>query len=165
MTKKNSTGPAGDNEQKPKQQKRVEKDGINREWHLIDAKDQYVGRLATKIAKILMGKHKPTFTPHIDAGDYAVVINTDGLKVSGAKADQKSYFHFSGFPGGLSETKYKTLFKKDSGLVLHAALWGMIAKNKLRDQKIKRLKMFKGALHPYGDKFAPMSNKHLSNGA
>lgn len=152
MVKKNSTGLVGDNEQKPGQKKQDKNDGIAREWYLFDAKDQYVGRLATKIAKILMGKHKPTFTPHIDAGDYAVVINTDGLKVSGAKADQKNYFHFSGFPGGLSETKYKTLFKKDSGLVLKAALWGMIAKNKLRDQKIKRLKMFKGDKHPYGDK-------------
>lgn len=153
MAKKNSTGQSGDIEQKPKQTKLEGKDPIDRDWYLIDAKDQYVGRIATKIAKILMGKHKPTFTPHIDAGDYVVVINTDGLKVSGDKADQKSYFHFSGFPGGLSETKYKTLFKKDSGLVLHAALWGMIAKNKLRDQKIKRLKMFKNDKHPYGDKF------------
>lgn len=154
MAKKNSTGGLVDDiEQKPKQKKLEGKDPIDRDWYLIDAKDQYVGRLATKIAKILMGKHKATFTPHIDAGDYAVVINTDGLKVSGNKADQKNYFHFSGYPGGLSATKYKDLFKKDSGLVLHAALWGMIAKNKLRDQKIKRLKMFKGALHPYGDKF------------
>lgn len=152
MAKKTSTGLA-DNEQKPKQKIKEEKDAINREWHLIDAKDQYVGRLATKIAKILMGKHKVTFTPHIDAGDYVVVINTDGLKVSGNKADQKNYFHFSGYPGGLSETKYKDLFKKDSGLILKAALWGMIAKNKLRDKKILRLKMFKGDKHPYADKF------------
>lgn len=148
MAKKNSTGLAGDNEKKQEG-----KDSVNRDWYLFDAKDQYVGRLATKIAKILMGKHKATFTPHIDKGDYAVVINTDGLKVSGNKAEQKKYFHFSGFPGGLSETKYETLFKKDSGLILHAALWGMIAKNKLRDQKIKRLKMFKDGKHPYGDKF------------
>lgn len=130
-----------------------QKTEIKRNWHLIDAKDQYVGRLATGIAKILMGKHKPSFAPHIDAGDYAVVINTDSLKVSGNKADQKIYFHFSGFPGGLSRTKYKDVFKKDSRLVLKAAIWGMIAKNKLRDQKIKRLKMFKSASHPYGDKF------------
>lgn len=153
MVKKNITGLADEKEQKPKQKKEVENDGVAREWYLIDAKDQYVGRLATKIAKILMGKHKATFTPHIDAGDYVVVINTDGLKISGDKADQKSYFHFSGYPGGLSDTKYKTLFKKDSGLVLHAALWGMIAKNKLRDRKILRLKMFKNDKHPYGDKF------------
>ncbi|MFH1048184.1 MAG: 50S ribosomal protein L13 [Patescibacteria group bacterium] len=141
--------------QKIEKQKDANSEDVNsrREWYLIDAKDQYVGRLATKIAKILMGKHKPDFTPHIDAGDYVVVINTDGLKISGSKADQKSYFHFSGFPGGLSETKYKNLFKKDSGLVLKAALWGMIAKNKLRDKKIIRLKMFKNDKHPYSDKF------------
>jgi len=126
---------------------------IKREWHVIDAKGQILGQIATQAAQWLMGKHKPTFTPHIDAGDYAVVINTDSLKVSGAKADQKKYFHFSGFPGGLNETKYKILFKKDSRLVLRAALWGMIAKNKLRDQKIKRLKMFKNDKHPYSDKF------------
>lgn len=139
--------------QKTKQLQHAEQDNNSREWHLIDAKDQYVGRLATKIAKILMGKHKPTFIPHIDAGDYAVVINTGGLKVSGNKQDQKKYFHFSGYPGGLSETKYKNLFKKNSALVLKSAVWGMMAKNKLRDQKIKRLKMFKDAKHPYEDKF------------
>lgn len=153
MAKTNSTGLDDKKKLKPEQQKQNEPDGVKRDWYLIDAKDQYVGRLATKIAKILMGKHKATFTPHIDAGDYAVVINTDGLKISGNKADRKNYFHFSGFPGGLSETKYKTLFKKDSGLVLKAALWGMIAKNKLRDQKIKRLKMFKNDKHSYSDKF------------
>lgn len=162
MAKKNFHGLADNKQQAPEQHKQEVQDGTNRDWYLIDAKDQYVGRLATKIAKILMGKHKATFTPHIDAGDYVVVINTDNLKISGNKADQKGYFHFSGYPGGLSETKYKDKFKKDSGSVLQAALWGMIAKNKLRDRKILRLKMFKNDKHPYGDKFTPTPNEHQS---
>lgn len=128
-------------------------EGDNREWHLIDADGLYVGRLATKIATLLMGKNRVDFTPHIDMGAYVVVLNTDKLKISGAKADQKAYFHFSGYPGGLSKTLYKDLFKKDSGEVLRRAIWGMMAKNKLRDQKIKRLKLFKADKHPYQDKF------------
>lgn len=124
-----------------------------RSWHLIDASGQYVGRIATKIARLLMGKQKATYTPHIDFGDYVVVINTNGLKISGKKADQKIYFHFSGYPGGLSRTPYKDLFKKDSGQVLKNAVWGMLAKNKLRNKKIKRLKLFKDENQPYKDKF------------
>jgi len=124
-----------------------------RNWHLIDASGQYVGRIATKIARLLMGKQKVTYTPHIDAGDYVVVLNTDKLKISGKKADQKIYFHFSGYPGGLSKTPYKDLFKKDSGQVLKNAVWGMLPKNKLRDKKIKRLKLFRGGTHPHKDKF------------
>ncbi|MBU3964923.1 50S ribosomal protein L13 [Patescibacteria group bacterium] len=124
-----------------------------RNWHLIDASGQYVGRIATKIARLLMGKQKVAFTPHIDAGDYVVVINTNGLKISGKKADQKIYFHFSGYPGGLSRIPYKDLFKKDSGQVLKNAVWGMLAKNKLRDKKIKRLKLFRDEKQPYKDKF------------
>lgn len=124
-----------------------------RNWHLVDAQGQYVGRMATGIATILMGKNKPTFLPYIDAGDYVVVINTDGIKISGNKAEQKIYFHFSGYPGGLSRTPYKELFKRDSRKVLKAAVWGMMAKNKLRDQMIKRLKLFKNDKHPYADKF------------
>lgn len=131
----------------------MNKTEIKRNWHLIDASDQYVGRLATRIAKILMGKDKPSFTPHIDAGDFVVVTNTGKLKISGNKANQKMYFHFSGYPGGLSKTPYKDLFKRDSREVLRLAVLGMMAKNKLRDQKIKRLKMFKDEKHPYQDKF------------
>lgn len=126
---------------------------IKRNWHLIDVDGQNVGRVATRIATVLMGKHKPTFVPHIDAGDYIVVINTDKIKISGNKAEQKTYFHFSGYPGGLSRTSYKDAFKKDSRWVLKTAVFGMMAKNKLRDQMIKRLKMFKNDKHPYGDKF------------
>ena len=92
----------------------MNKTEIKRNWHLIDASDQYVGRLATRVARILMGKHKADFTPHIDAGDFVVITNTDKLKISGDKANQKMYFHFSGYPGGLSKTSYKDLFKRDS---------------------------------------------------
>jgi len=141
------------NSNKANKQKTNSSKEIPRQWHLFDAKDQYVGRLATGIARVLMGKNKPTFTPHIDGGDYAVVINTDGLKISGDKANQKMYFHFSGYPGGLSKTPYKEAFKKDSRWVLQTAIWGMMAKNKLRDLKIKRLKMFKNGKHPYENKF------------
>lgn len=135
--------------------KENERNPLRREasWHLIDVSGQYVGRIATKIARLLMGKQKVTYTPHIDAGDYVVAINTDGLKISGKKADQKIYFHFSGYPGGLSRTPYKDLFKKDSGQVLRNAVWGMLPKNKLRDKKIKRLKLFRGGTHPHKDKF------------
>ena len=131
----------------------MNKTEIKRNWHLIDASDQYVGRLATRVARILMGKHKADFTPHIDAGDFVVITNTDKLKISGDKANQKMYFHFSGYPGGLSKTSYKDLFKRDSGEVLRRAVMGMMSRNKLRDQKIKRLKLFKNEKHPYQDKF------------
>ncbi len=130
-----------------------ETNGTERNWHLIDVSGQYVGRVATKIARLLMGKQKVDYTPYIDAGDYVVVVNTDKLKISGKKADQKIYFHFSGYPGGLSRIPYKDLFKRDSAQVLKNAVWGMLAKNKLREIKIKRLKLFRGGTHPYKDKF------------
>jgi large subunit ribosomal protein L13 len=142
-----------------------QKQEIKRNWHLIDVDGLYVGRVATRIATILMGKNKPTFVPHIDAGDYVVALNTDKIKISGNKTDQKMYFHFSGYPGGLSRTPYKEAFKKDSRWVLKTAVWGMMAKNKLRNQTIKRLKLFKNDKHPYADKFTPTPNEHRAKGA
>jgi len=125
---------------------------IMRKWHLIDAKDQYLGRFVSQIIKFLRGKNKISFAPNIDAGDYVIITNADGLKISGNKNLQKMYHHFSGYPGGISSTNFRDLFAKDPEKVLKLAVWGMLPKNKLRAKFMKRLKVFRDSNHPYADK-------------
>ncbi|MFA6321983.1 MAG: 50S ribosomal protein L13 [Candidatus Buchananbacteria bacterium] len=116
---------------------------INRAVIKIDATDQVLGRLACNIAKRLMGKDKATYQYHIDNGDIIYVTNVTKLKFSGKKFDQKVYYHYSGYPGGLIETPMKRLYAKDPAKILHFAVWNMLPKNKLRAQMIKRLKISK----------------------
>lgn len=127
---------------------------IERKWHVFDASEENFGRLSSKIAMILRGKNKATFTPHIDAGDNVVVINTDKVKFSGKKATGKIYYQHSGYLGGMKETALKDQIEKDSREVIRGAVYGMLPKNKLRAEMMKRLRVFKGGEHPYADKIA-----------
>jgi len=116
---------------------------MKRETHTIDATDRVLGRLAVQIARLLRGKHKPEFIPRKDVGDFVVVKNASRLKVTGKKAEQKKYYHHSGFMGGLKEIPFEKLFKRDPGQVVKKAVWGMMPKNKLSKIQIKRLSVKK----------------------
>lgn len=119
------------------------------QWHVIDLKDQTLGRVSTQIAKLLMGKDKPTFTPNIDDGDYVIVLNSDGLKFTGNKIANKMYYRHSGYGGGFKELNLEAMMKKDSRKVIEASVRGMLPKNKLQDPRMARLKIFKNETHPY----------------
>ena len=120
---------------------------VTRKWYVVDASEAPLGRVATQIATLLTGKRKPMFTKHIDCGDYVVVINADKAYVTGNKLDTKNYYRHSGFPGGLTETDMRTVMEKDSTQVVFAAVRGMLPVNKLRDGRLDRLKIYKGAEH------------------
>ena len=122
---------------------------ISRRWILIDARDTTLGRLSTEIAKYLIGKYKPTYTPHVDNGDYVIVINTQELVVTGAKETDKMYYRHSGFPGGLKEAQLKELRAKSPESIIELAVKGMLPKNKLADERMKRLKIFAGSEHAH----------------
>lgn len=114
---------------------------MKRETHIIDAKGQPLGRLATKIAILLRGKHKPDFKPHEDKGDFVIVKNIKEIKFTGKKLKQKKYYRHSGYPGGLKEISLEKLFRERPAEVLKKAVWGMLPKNRLRKKIIKRLKI------------------------
>ena len=122
---------------------------LNHDWHLVDAKDQILGRIATDIAMKLMGKDKVEYAPNLPTGDYVVVINTDGVKLTGNKSVQKEYFKHSGYPGGEKMIKFEEMMEKDSSEVIVNAVKGMLPKNKLRDVMMKRLKVFTNEKHPF----------------
>ncbi len=116
-----------------------------RKWHFLDATDQVLGRLSTKIAVLLMGKHKRDFAPNVDCGDFVVVTNTDKLRITGNKAEEKFYFRHSGYAGGAKNIPYKRQMEQDSTRVLELAVKRMLDDNKLRDKRLKRLRLFSGA--------------------
>jgi len=122
---------------------------IKREWFLVDAEGKTLGRLATKIAEILRGKHKPIYTPHLDCGDYVVVINADKIRVTGRKLDQKIYYRHSGYPGGLKSITLRDQLQKHPERVLEAAVRGMLPKNRLGRKMFKKLKVYAGDSHPH----------------
>ncbi len=122
---------------------------IQRKYHLFDAEGKILGRLATEIAAVLRGKNKVDFTPHIDGGDFVVVVNSDRLVVSGNKMEGKVYHHFSGYPGGITSIKLKDQMKKDSRKIIESAIAGMLSKNKLRDKMMRRLLIYKNAEHKH----------------
>lgn len=122
---------------------------VTRDWYVVDAGEQTLGRLSTAIAKALSGKGKVTFTPHVDGGDNVIVINAANLKVTGNKLSAKMYYHYSGFPGGLKETNLSDQLKKNPKKVIEAAVYGMLPKNKLRPQMMQRLRIFEGAEHKH----------------
>ena len=126
---------------------------LERQWHLIDAEEKILGRLATEVALLLRGKGKVNFAPYIDGGDFVVVVNIDKIKVSGNKEEKKIYYHHTGYPGGIKEISYGKLFEKNPSAILRKAVWGMLPKNKLRTHMIKRLKSFKGKENPYEGRF------------
>ncbi len=126
---------------------------IKRSWHQLDVKGQVLGRISTKIVFFLQGKNKPYFTTHLDCGDFVVITNTDKIAVTGRKAKDKIYYHHTNYPSGLRSIPFEDLLKKDSRKIIYRAVKNMLPKNKLRDQRLRRLKLFKGAKHTYQDKF------------
>ena len=122
---------------------------VDRKWLLIDAAGIPLGRVASQVAYILRGKHKPTYTPHVDTGDYVIVINTDKMILTGDKLNKKYYYRHSGYPGGLKAVQYKALMENRSDFVLEKAVKGMLPKNSLGHDMFRKLKVYKGAEHPH----------------
>jgi large subunit ribosomal protein L13 len=122
---------------------------ITREWFVIDATDVVLGRLATQVAALLRGKHKPTFAPHMDTGDFVIVINADKVALGGSKREQKMDYRHSGYPGGLSATSYGELMETNPRRVVEKAVKGMLPHNKLGRAQLKKLKVYSGTDHPH----------------
>ena len=122
---------------------------ITREWFLVDAKGQTLGRLASEIANVLRGKNKPSFTPHLDTGDFVIVVNAEKIEVSGKKASQKLYRRHSGRPGGMKIEKFETLRDRIPERIIEQAVKGMLPHNSLGRQQFKKLKVYKGSQHPH----------------
>jgi len=124
-------------------------DDITRTWHVIDATDIVLGRLATQAASLLRGKHKPIFAPHVDTGDFVIVINADKVALTGSKKENKYDYRHSGFPGGMRATSYGDLLNSNPRRVIEKAVKGMLPHNKLGRQQLKKLKVYAGAEHPH----------------
>jgi len=122
---------------------------VQRDWQVVDAAGQVVGRLATQIAILLRGKHKPTFTPSLDGGDFVIVVNAAKIRITGRKAEQKVYYRHTGYPGGLRETPYKTMLAKNPHRIIRFAVRGMLPKNKLGHQLLAKLRIYNGPEHPH----------------
>ncbi|MCD6600310.1 MAG: 50S ribosomal protein L13 [Dehalococcoidia bacterium] len=122
---------------------------IRREWHIIDASEKTLGRLASQVARLLMGKHKSMYSTNIDTGDYVVIINAAKIKVSGKKAEQKTYYRHSGYPGGLKSLTLKELRSKHPTRVVEYAVKGMVPHNRLGRAMLKKLKIYAGSEHPH----------------
>ena len=128
----------------------VPKEGeISREWVVMDAADQVLGRLATEAARLLRGKHKPDFTPHLDTGDFVVIVNAERVQLTGAKLDQKVYYRHSGRPGSLKSETARERLDKYPERVIQAAVWGMLPKNRLGRKLLSKLKIYAGPEHPH----------------
>ena len=120
---------------------------MERKYHLFDAREKNLGRMATEIANVLSGRNKVDFTPHIDGGGYVVIINSDDVQTTGRKMEKKMYHHYSGYPGGVKSLRLEEKIEKDSRKVFEQAVFGMLPKNKLRDKMIKRLLIYKDDKH------------------
>jgi large subunit ribosomal protein L13 len=120
-----------------------------RKWHLVDAEGKTLGRLATEIARLLRGKNKPQYTPHVDTGDFVVVVNAEKVVVTGKKAEQKVYRRHTGYPGGLKETSYEQMLERKPTEILRRAVKGMMPKTRLGRQQFKKLKIYAGPEHPH----------------
>jgi large subunit ribosomal protein L13 len=127
---------------------------IKRDWVVVDANGQTLGRVATQIAALLLGKHKPTFTPGVPMGDNVVVINAASITVTGNKLNEKFYYHHSGYPGGLKSVSLRDQLQQHPDRVIKAAVWGMLPHNKMGRETLKRLKIYAGAEHPHGAQVA-----------
>ena len=122
---------------------------FNRDWYLVDASDQILGRLATQIAMRLRGKHKPIFTPHVDTGDFVIVINAEKIKLTGRKTDQKMYWRHSGYPGGIKGVSARRMLETKPEELIRQAVRGMLPKNRLGRKLLKKLKIYTGTEHPH----------------
>ncbi|MDR3071059.1 MAG: 50S ribosomal protein L13 [Endomicrobium sp.] len=134
-------------------------DAIERKWHFVDASGKILGRLAVEIASLLRGKNKIFYTNHIDCGDFVVVVNSSKIVLTGKKLDQKTYFTYSGYPGGVKLTPYSVLMEKSPEKALIAAVKGMLPKNKLASRQITRLRVFKYDKHLHGAQLAVSQSK------
>jgi large subunit ribosomal protein L13 len=119
------------------------------DWYIVDAAGQRLGTLAVRIAHALSGKHKPTWTPHIDAGDHVIVINAERIELGGQKWDKKIYRHHSGFPGGLKTQTAREIHEKHPGRLIEKAVRGMLPTNRMRDEQLRRLSVYAGPNHPH----------------
>ena len=137
----------------------VKASDIRREWHLVDATDEILGRLATRIANLLMGKHKPMFCRNMDVGDFVVVINADKIRVTGNKAKQKLYHRHSGYPGGLKSITLEKMMETHPTRVIEHAVKGMLPKNRLNARMMKRLRVYAGDTHPHQGQISDTSAK------
>lgn len=122
---------------------------VQREWYVVDAAGQTLGRLAARVARILHGKHKPTYSPSVDTGDFVIVVNAEKIHVTGRKLDQKIYYRYSGYPGGLKEITLRNLLQRHPTRVIEHAVRGMLPKNRLGRQMFKKLKVYAGPDHPH----------------
>jgi large subunit ribosomal protein L13 len=122
---------------------------VHREWHVIDANDVILGKLAVQVATLLRGKHKPTFAPHADMGDFVIVVNAEKVALTGDKLNSKLLYRHSGYPGGLTAVPVGQQLEKDARKVVERAVWGMLPKNKLGRQVLKKLKVYTGPNHPH----------------
>jgi large subunit ribosomal protein L13 len=127
----------------------AKKGEVKQEWYVVDAEDQVLGRLATKIATVLRGKHKARFTPHVDTGDFVVVVNAAKVKLTGGKEDKKMYVRHSGWPGGFKAVPAKEMRRRKPEEMIRAAVWGMLPKNTLSRHLIIKLKVYAGPEHPH----------------
>jgi large subunit ribosomal protein L13 len=123
---------------------------IERSWHIVDAEGLVLGRIATEIADVLRGKHKPTYTPNLDTGDHVIVINADKIVLTSNKADRKMVYRHSGYPGGLKEMTYAQAMEKDAAEAVRRSIRGMVPKTRLGRQQLTKLKVYSGAEHPHG---------------
>ena len=127
----------------------AKKGEIERKWYVVDAKDQVLGRLATRVATYLRGKHKPVFTPNSDTGDFIIVVNAEKVKLTGKKLEDKTYYWHTGYPGGIKSEKAKDRLKRKPELIVQKAVMGMLPKNRLGRAMFKKLKVYKGGEHPH----------------
>ena len=122
---------------------------VERKWYVVDAEGKHLGRLATEIVRLLRGKNKPQYTPHVDVGDFVVVVNADRVAVTGRKAEQRVYRRHSGYPGGMKETSYEQMLARKPTEVLRKAVYGMMPKTRLARKQFKKLKIYAGPEHPH----------------
>lgn len=122
---------------------------VDKKWYVVDAEGKVLGRIATEIARVLRGKHKPVFTPNTDVGDYVIVINAEKVRLTGKRPELKTYFRYSGYPGGDTETSFKEMMSKRPEYVIHHAVGGMLPHNRLGRRLRKKLKVYRGPEHPH----------------
>lgn len=127
----------------------AKRETVERKWYVIDATDKHLGRLAVQVARILSGKHKPTYTPHVDCGDFVIVVNAEKVGLTGKKREQSTIKHYSGYPGGLKSLTYAEVLTRRPERLVERVVWGMIPKTKLGRDMYRKLKVYAGPSHPH----------------